>query len=326
MNNFWKKESSVQEFLVRTNEVVRAAVSPASVYIRSTLIDLAENRGKMLRPAMIFIASLLGEEQDRDESLILNLSAAMEMLHMASLVHDDVIDDSSTRRGRPTIQAQAGVKKAVIAGDYLLTRAFSQLSAGNDEMSPEIVKNSICRLCDSEIDQDSELWDFSIGESRYLRRIAGKTASLFSLSLYLGGAAVKAPERTRQLLRKIGYEIGMFFQIQDDILDYTGDAADLGKPSGNDLRCGLATLPLIYALQNDSSRKLEKLLENRRRINRRVSGRIIQAVTDLGGLTRAAEKSHLYCERAYADIARLGANEASRLLLTIMDRLDKRKS
>lgn len=326
MNNFWQDEPEIQQALVQITSMIRAAVLPASPYIRPILLDLADNRGKMLRPAMIYIASLINIAEDREVELIFQMASAMEMLHMASLVHDDVIDESSTRRGKPTIQIQAGVKKAVIAGDYLLTRAFSQLTRQSETIDPDIVKNSICRLCDSEIDQDSEMWDFSISEAHYVRRIAGKTASLFSLSLYLGAAAAKAPESVQFLLRRIGYGIGITFQIQDDILDYVGDSRLLGKPSGNDLRCGIATLPLIYALNADTDGKLEKFLKNRKKIQKKQAAGIIRRVNELGGLARAEEKSEFYRKRVLSDINKLGDNETSRLLLGIMSRLNKRLS
>lgn len=326
MNSFWQGEPEIQQALAQITNMIRAAVLPASPYIRPILLELADNRGKMLRPAMIYIASLINLAEDREEELVYQMASAMEMLHMASLVHDDVIDESSTRRGRPTVQIQAGVKKAVIAGDYLLTRAFSQLTRHSENINPDIVKNSICRLCDSEIDQDSEMWDFTISETRYLRRIAGKTASLFSLSLYLGAAAAKASESVQFLLRRIGYGIGITFQIQDDILDYIGDSRSLGKPSGNDLRCGIATLPLIYALEADTDGKLEKFLKNRKKINKKQAAGIVRRVTELGGLSKAEEKSEFYRKRVVSDINKLGDNETSRLLHIIMKKLDKRIS
>jgi heptaprenyl diphosphate synthase len=326
MNIFWKDEPSVQEFLARVTELVRAAVTPASFYIRPTLIELAENRGKMLRPAMIHIASLSGKAAEENREDIERFAAAMEMLHMASLIHDDVIDNSLTRRGMPTIQARAGVKQAVIAGDYLLTRAFTQLSSRHEQISPDIVKNSICRLCDSEIDQDSELWDFSITRPRYLRRIAGKTASLFSLSLYIGAAAAGCDEQQQLLLRRIGYEIGMFFQIQDDILDYTGKESSMGKPSANDLRCGLATLPLICALRRDSDGRLKRLLPRKKTLSSRQAERIIRKVVELGGVEETAHAGEFYRRKAVADIACLGEGETARLLLLILDTLENRSS
>lgn len=326
MKEFWKAEPDVDSYLSRVDEKIRGAVDSSSEYIRPMLIDTVSNRGKMLRPAMIYISSLIGKHSEQLERSVLRLGTAMEMLHIASLVHDDVIDESAVRRGIPTLQQRVGVKKAVIAGDYLLTRAFTQLTGQIEGVEPAVVQSAICRLCDSEIDQDSELWDFSVSRRRYLRRIAGKTASLFSLSLYLGAAASGAPQEKVLLLKKIGYLIGIFFQIQDDILDYTGNSSSMGKPAGNDLKCGIATLPLIYGLERDSGGKLKSLIAGRKKISTRRAGRIIEETRRLGGLEAAEITCSQFQQRTLEGIQALGDSETARLLTMIVRKLDKRIS
>lgn len=325
--SFWRDRPEVETFLDEVRGKILSAIDPASPYIRPVLRELLEGRGKMLRPAMVLASSLTGTRPD--PTAVLEMAAAIEMLHMASLVHDDVIDNAVIRRGLPTIHTKAGVKNAVIAGDYLLTRAFSLLTTRNELVDPAVVSRLICRLCDSEIDQDSEQWDLSISRSRYLRRIAGKTASLFTLSLYIGSAATAAPAVDRFILGKIGYLTGMAFQIQDDVLDYTGDTTTLGKPAGNDLREGVTTLPLIIALERDQKGELRRLTAGAgasagwraKRLERALS-----MIKNLGAATEAARIGREYLTSAIRNIDSIAPvyPDTARILLTMIGRLEGR--
>ena len=322
--SFWRDQPDVETFLEQVRGRILSAIDPASPYIRPVLQELLEGRGKMLRPAMVYAASFSGTAPD--PQAVLEMAAAIEMLHMASLVHDDVIDNAVVRRGVPTVHAKAGVKNAVIAGDYLLTRAFSLLTTRNEQVDPAVVSRLICRLCDSEIDQDSEQWDFSISRSRYLRRIAGKTASLFTLSLYIGSAATAATTVDQFTLGKIGYLIGMAFQIQDDVLDYTGDTHTLGKPAGNDLREGVSTLPLIIALERDEEGALRRLIAPAAAVSGWRPGRLdrtLNMIRRSGGATEAAHIGDEYLASAIRSIDLLAIKypDTSRILKSMIDRL-----
>ncbi len=327
--DFWQHEPEIKQILAEIQSHISRELSSASQYIRPVLMELVENRGKMLRPAMIYIGSLAGSDLSGDKAgerreQVVELASAMEMLHIASLIHDDIIDDASVRRGKPTVQVKTSVKKAIISGDYMLTRAFSQLTGRSEKIDADVVKNAVCRLCDSEIDQDSELGDYTVSVDHYLRRIAGKTAALFALSLYTGAAAADAPGTTVCRLHQIGYCIGMAFQIQDDILDYIGNEATVGKPLGNDIRCGIATLPLIYALRRDLSGKLTALLRRRYVTTASRVRRVIAEVTRLEGIDEAAATCRRYWQRAGKLIDSLSVERQKSILRELITRLENR--
>lgn len=209
--------------------------------------------GKRLRPALYFLCA---KSASSPKDYKLPLAVAIELIHMATLVHDDVIDNSATRRGLPTANVKWGNHTAVLAGDFLFAKAFSLIAATGDNQSLKALTDAICVMCEGELRQGRELFNPDITETDYLERIGKKTAEFIGVSCKLGAMSAGLDYGDAELFYNYGYSLGLAFQITDDILDITASMEQLGKPTGNDLRQGILTLPVIYALQQ-GARKSE---------------------------------------------------------------------
>ncbi len=201
--------------------------------------------GKRLRPVLVF---LCGSAHD-DERLVA-AGAAVELLHMATLVHDDVLDGAKLRRGRPTVFADAGRPAATATGDLLFSRAFAELAATGSEDAVRALSTASSALAQGELMQRADAWDEDVTPERYLERCRLKTASLFEASCRLGALFGGRPDLAPALGR-FGERLGLAFQMLDDVLDVSGPAERTGKPRGADLLDGTVTLPLILARRED---------------------------------------------------------------------------
>jgi heptaprenyl diphosphate synthase len=219
--------------------------------------DLIKGGGKKLRPFLLFLAASFG---DYDKKVLLDLGSGIEILHMASLVHDDIIDNAELRRGQETAQKKFGKKEAVFIGDYLLTKTFDILFDHLDRDTLKRISKNVRLICEGEIEQSEKAFDFQITIKDYFKRIRHKTALLFALSSYLGAYVSGIREKKLNILYKLGLEIGMAFQIQDDILDFEGEEKHTGKKLAQDLREGIVTLPVILLLNKEKYREKYRFL------------------------------------------------------------------
>ena len=226
--------------------------------LKESSVHLLSARGKRLRPAFAILA---GKLFNCPLERLIPLAMALELIHMASLVHDDVVDASVTRRGRPTVKAEWGNVVSVATGDYLFAKSLVLISQiDNPEISRIFAEVSI-EMCQGEIQQLKCSFDTHQTAKQYYYRIKRKTALLISASCRLGGLVSGASRREIWALGAYGNALGIAFQIVDDILDLTAKSADIGKPIGGDLRQGIMTLPMILALQSSPhSQELELLL------------------------------------------------------------------
>ncbi len=328
MSNFWKDEPEIEEKLQQVKSLILSSIEKSNPFIKDLLIERVSSGGKMIRPALVIIGSKLGEKQREEEAL--RVASVLEMIHIASLIHDDIIDGSKTRRGIATLNSIVGPKKAVIAGDYLLSRAMTLIKGQQGDLEASVITNSFSRLCESELTQDAEVGNFLISSSNYLRRIGGKTASLFALSAYSGAAVTKSDKYQQFLLHRIGYCLGIAFQIKDDVLDYTGDAIVLGKEIGQDVRMGIPTYPLIAALKieadnNDGKKELFELVKQKKTLSKRESKKVVKLAISLGGVEKSEKLSQTYINRALSDIAKLNNKEVQDLLVSLFTKLSSRK-
>ncbi len=225
--------------------------------INHAVDDLIKGGGKKLRPFLMFLAASFG---DYDKKVILDLASGLEILHMASLVHDDIIDDAELRRGQKTAQKRFGKKEAVFIGDFLLTKTFDILFDHLDKDTLKKISKNVRLICEGEIEQAEKAFDFKINIKDYFKRIRHKTALLFALSSYLGAYVSGIRGKRLNTLYKLGLEIGMAFQIQDDILDFEGEEKQTGKKLAQDLREGIVTLPVILLLKKDKYKEKYKFL------------------------------------------------------------------
>jgi len=323
MLEFWNDEVEIKGQLEAVHTLIASTVSQARSFIRPVLLDHVQAPGKMLRPALVLITAKLSPADTTADAI--KTAAVIELIHLASLVHDDIIDAAPRRRGRATLYARLGAKQAVLGGDFLLAKALALVN-GNEAFNPRVISSAFTRLLESELEQDSEVGNFFISRTTYLRRIAGKTASLFALSCWAGVAPAKGETTLQMVCHRIGYALGMSFQIQDDILDYDGSAAHLGKETGSDLRCGIPTLPLILALEEERRQGQSDLFTSlsRARIGRRGIAQVVAKVQKLGGIEAARAVAERYRSRAEADIASLPNGEVRRLLSALLATLSTR--
>lgn len=217
--------------------------------------------GKRLRPALYFLCAKSGRPA---LATILPVAVAIELIHMATLVHDDVIDDATTRRGLPTANVRWGNHVAVLSGDYLFAKAFSLVAGDAGSPTLKLLTETICAVCEGEIIQIRDIFNPEQSEANYLERIAKKTAGFIATSCELGANCAGLAAGEIRALHQYGYAVGMAFQITDDILDVTASSEQIGKPAGNDLRQGVLTMPVIYALHHSKrSAELKQLILTR---------------------------------------------------------------
>lgn len=239
-----------------------AAVNQLILEKLHSQVDLVENighylieaGGKRLRPLMVLLSAKALGYQGKQH---LDLAAIIEFIHTATLLHDDVVDMSNLRRGRPTANAQWGNAPSVLVGDFLYSRAFQMMVAiGNMEVMA-ILSNATNTISEGEVEQLVNARNPDVSEASYLRVIDKKTAVLFAAACEVASVLGQAGDDQRNALKAYGHHLGMAFQLVDDALDYTGDAATLGKNLGDDLAEGKPTLPLIHAMQKGTNAQRE---------------------------------------------------------------------
>ncbi len=257
---------------------------------------IVKRKGKQLRPLFVFFsADIYGEISDRTY----RAASLIELLHTATLIHDDVVDDSNERRGFFSLNALWKNKISVLVGDYLLSRGLLLSLDHNDFDMLKIVSGSVREMSEGELMQIEKARHLDIKEEVYYEIIRKKTASLITACLACGATSADAPAEQVDLLRRIGENAGVAFQIKDDILDFEKDRVK-GKPSGVDIRDQKMTLPLIYLLSNASSREKRWIINTVKNHNQdpeRVS-ELIRMVHDRGGTEYAGKYMHQYKEQA----------------------------
>lgn len=230
---------------------VKMKVVDSSLFapLATAFVDLIGSGGKRVRPALALLAAALhGADAAKPDSAVISLAASVEMLHTATLVHDDVIDGALLRRGAPTLNASWSRGSTVLAGNYMFGRAaYFAAETGNNRLI-DIFSTTLQEIVNGELRQLFARYNYEQEKDEYLQRIYAKTASLFCAATEGAGVLSALPEDRIQQLRDFGYNLGMAFQIVDDILDFTADDATLGKPTGSDLLQGTLTLPFFYFL------------------------------------------------------------------------------
>ncbi|ANZ62786.1 geranylgeranyl pyrophosphate synthase [Secundilactobacillus paracollinoides] len=248
VHKLWRQFPQVQKELTQLQPYLLKVITLPNQRIHVKITQLLSAGGKLLRPGFFYLFSEFGDEHDDDR--LRAGAASLELLHVATLIHDDVIDRSPLRRGVKTIQTEYGSRNAIYAGDYLFTAYFNEvLKASSDPAVLKLQINSMREILTGELDQMDLNYRFNVSEGEYLNEITGKTAVLFWLSCHQGAAIAGASEAVATLAGQIGLTIGRAYQIMDDILDYDGDEKATRKPVLEDLKSGVYSLPLILALQ-----------------------------------------------------------------------------
>ena len=319
MTDFWNGIPDIPAKLEAVRARMKVVVRADHFPLADAVERLIDANGKMLRPAFLIMAGRFGK-RPKDLS---DLAAAIELLHIATLIHDDVIDEADTRRGVPTLHSLYGHKDAVLSGDWLFSRCFRLASESSSPNNARLLAALIGALCSEEIHQDLERFAWPRSQRNYLRKIAGKTAALFSLALRAGAIETRTSLSNVAALTRAGYATGMAFQIMDDVLDYESSPGAMRKPVAKDVREGLCTLPLILAMRAVPG-QLEPLLGSTRPGDADIES-IVAAVRDSGSLAASRAVAARYTDRAMREIARLPKGSARDDLHTTVERLLSRK-
>jgi heptaprenyl diphosphate synthase/octaprenyl-diphosphate synthase len=246
----------VQKDLITVEAKLQSTKSVALPHLAALLDHILKGDGKRIRPALTLLA---GKFFDYRLDKLVPMATALELLHTATLVHDDAIDHSLVRRNRPTVNKLWGEEQAVLLGDYLFAEAGS-LTASTDNLRViKLFSNTLKIISSGELDQSINAFSLDQTKDKYFKRIAQKTATLFTTSTESGASLSSAPEPAIQQLIGYGHNLGIAFQVIDDILDFTGLEKDLGKPTGSDLAQGTITLPVLLLLDyfpNESAVKM----------------------------------------------------------------------
>jgi len=285
---------------------------------------LVQMQGKMFRPTLVLLADAAISPTHDPRSV--PLAAVVELIHLATLVHDDAVDHSVLRRGMPTLNALFSHQVAVIMGDYLYSRAVIELVRMGDLEPLRVLSRVTNEMTIGEMRQLLAHDPLAFSEQDYDLLIRAKTASLMSGACEVGG--IRGTPAERQALRRFGEGLGMAFQIVDDVLDFTALEADTGKPAGHDLREHKVTLPLIYALPRMTSEQrgqVEQLLENPEPSDQEIA-RVIQVVGECGGIEYARGRAQSFCAGAEAALSALPPSAAREQLRSSLTFVQERRN
>lgn len=294
--------AAVRPGLIRVDEALRQALTAADDQVGELGSHLLAG-GKRLRPALVLLSGALS---GADAEALLPVAAACEIIHMATLVHDDLIDAASRRRGRPTVHAKWGLAESVLIGDHLFARAFSMLAATGDPRVVRVMSDVVARTCAGEIEEVAAQWDPGVTVEGYFSRVRGKTGFFIAECCRVGAIVGDAPVEWLGALEAYGNAVGDCFQVVDDLLDLTASPEVLGKPTGSDLRAGVYTLPVVWALTGDRGPELRRLLA-RRPVNDQAVAQILALLEESGALAHAARQALTLAESAEAALAALPA-------------------
>src|SRR5512135_3526566 len=270
--------------------------------------------GKRIRPSLTL---LTGRLYPADVDKIVSLAAAVEMLHTATLVHDDVVDGSLLRRGSPTSNAKWSPGATILTGDYVFALAADLAAQTDNVRVMRIFARTLMTIVTGELRQQFSNVQYRQTRDDYFKRIYAKTASMFELATEAAGVLIGATEAQIVALKTFGHDLGIAFQIMDDVLDFIGDASQVGKPVANDLRQGIVTLPVIdYLDAHPLDKRVDELLRNGQHSDEKVLP-IVAEVRASGAVDRAVSEAHGYVRTAQQTLLKLPDNEARRSMLAV---------
>jgi len=285
----------VQEEMRQVEELMRAQADEHHPELRAALHHLLGAGGKRIRPTLgLLMGNMLGADPDK----LITLAAAVEMLHTATLVHDDLIDGALLRRGNPTLNARWTPAATVLTGDFIFARA-AKLAAETDCLPlMRLFAETLAIIVNGELTQLFTSRDIANREN-YNQRIYAKTASLFEMSTRAAAMISPVDEATVEAMQNFGYQIGMAFQIVDDILDFNGEQAEVGKPVGSDLLQGLITLPTLHYIEDHpDDLDVQALLEGNTDANRDMLLRLVQSIRKSDAISRSMNEAEKYVAEA----------------------------
>lgn len=313
--SFWSHNPYLAEQLEIVNRRLLATIKSREKILQEAAYSLISAPAKRMRPALTIIAGSYGKPKPG----LIDVAAAIELLHMATLVHDDIIDEVELRRGVPTTQSKYGKDVAVYTGDFLLVKSLQLIAKTKASSSLTELARILQFICEGEVNQYSDRYNVNPSFLKYFRRIRAKTAMMFALSAAAGAKYADCEDYVVKNLAKYGLYFGMAFQIQDDIFDLISTEENLGKPVGSDLREGIYTLPVIFALKHNEigpilKQHLGKLP------NPQTMKEIVQLVIASGAIEKSRQVMEWYLKKAESQLTDLPENNNAitlRLLLQV---------
>jgi len=298
----------------RVEALIRARLASDVVLVRQVAAHIVDGGGKRLRPALLLLAAQAAGARGAAR---FELAAVVEFIHTATLLHDDVVDVSQLRRGRPTANAAFGNAASVLVGDFLYSRAFQMMVGVDDMRVMQVLADATNTIAEGEVLQLMNCHDPEVDEARYLDVVRRKTAKLFEASARLGGVLGRAPDAVENGLARYGMHLGTAFQLIDDVLDYSGDPDTIGKSLGDDLSEGKPTLPLIRVMREGTPQAAERV---RRAIvdgGRDDFPEVLQAIRESGALEAARDVARREADTACAALEAVPASSAKDSLLEL---------
>ncbi|MGD2206189.1 MAG: polyprenyl synthetase family protein [Anaerolineae bacterium] len=310
--------------LERVEHKMREPTHPEYPQLTAVVQSLLDSGGKRLRPALALLA---GRVCSANLDRLVSLAAAVEMLHTATLVHDDLIDGALLRRGDPTLNANWSAGVTVLTGDYLFARAAALAAETNHVRVMDIFANTLMIICSGELRQifdrhnvprldSDEAWQAAL--ARYDQRIHAKTASLFAAATEAAAVLSGAPEAQVAALREYGQALGTGFQIIDDVLDFRGDENMLGKPVGSDLREGIVTLPVLYYLRMQPDDEQVSVVVRGKDDGELVEG-VVAAIRESGAVAQAMERAREFIAQGKVALESLPRSESRAIMEKLAD-------
>ncbi len=279
--------------------------------------------GKRIRPSITLLVSNLWGESDIDKTIL--MATGVELLHIATLVHDDTVDHANLRRGHKTASSLWGRNAAVLIGDYIFATSAIFVCETNNVRLIKRFAETIAELSRGELNEINDSWKTNISEDKYYQRIYDKTASLFCTATESGALLGNSNEQNTKDLKKFGYFLGMAYQIIDDLLDYKYSTDEIGKPSTNDLREGIMTLPAIYAYNNGLEKEINNYMNSSEEKRLSDLPKLVDKIRNSGGIEYSEKKSKDLIDSAKKILTNLPTSNYKNSLEIIVEYLGSRK-
>ena len=291
--------------------------------VGAPMADLFAAGGKRVRPALVLLSARCGIY---DLERLTPAAMAVELTHAATLVHDDVIDRSPVRRGRPTVAASLGDEPAIVIGDFYFAKAYEHAARTDSTEVVGILAQAVMEICAGEVRQQAIRYRYSTGVDEYMQRIESKTATLLAACCDIGAALAVVPAGQRSALHEYGRRLGLAFQIADDVLDYLGSEGEIGKPIGKDIIEGFATLPLMLAMEDATvANQLKSLLVDGRELSADDARSVVELVRRSGAPQQALERARRHALAASRQLDAIAATEVRDALAALSGYVVSRK-
>ena len=310
-------------YLATVEAALRDEINRDPDVVAAPMADLFAAGGKRLRPALVLLSAMCGHY---DLDRLIPAAMAVELTHAATLVHDDVIDRAPVRRGRPTVAAALGDEPAIVIGDFYFAKAYEHAARTDSTEVVGVLARTVMEICAGEVRQQEIRYRYSTDAGEYMQRIEAKTATLLAACCEIGALLGGLPPDQRSALHEYGRLLGLAFQIADDVLDYLGSEGEIGKPIGQDIAEGFATLPLMIAREDGSvAHRLEEVLHDGLKLSSKEAATVVDVVRESGAPQQAIERAREHATGARRQLDSLPTGDARDALAALTDYVVTRK-